>query len=170
MNIETLNRNLVDFLRRNIYLPDQTQPLNWIFMDYPRYDATFPRISVTMTGAPTEPIGIGNEGLYFNVYYDIDIWIKKGNMATNTQGKKYTGSSYRDYLADEVIKRLILSSPIIGIDGSTVQATSRSYWKTLEVYDIKINSMVTVPYDDEYEIFRKTLGIALTIAREVGSE
>ena len=168
MNLEDLNRFLVDYLRRNIYLPDNTQPLNWIFMDYPRFDATFPRISITQTASPTEPIGIGNEGLYFNVSYDIDIWVKKGNFAVGAGAKKYTGSSYRDYLVDKIVKKLIIQSPpIYGSDGSTIQATPRQYFKTMGIYDIKIDSTMSVPYDDEFELFRKTIGITLTISQEL---
>jgi len=167
MKIEELNRFITDYLRRNVTIVGDLRTAPWIYMDYPRYDATFPRISVTHTSAPTEPIGIGHEGLYFNISYDIDIWIKKGNFYT-IDGKKYTGSSLRDYLTDLVVRKLILNNPpIYGYDGSTIAATPRQYFKTQGIYDIKIDGMSSVPYDDEYEIFRKTISITLTIAQEV---
>jgi len=167
MKIEELNRFIVDYLRRNITIEGYGETGKpWIYMDYPRYDATFPRISVTQTSSPTEPIGIGHEGLYFNVSYDIDVWIKKGNIFT-ISSKKYTGSSLRDYLTDIVVRKLILSEgTLLNISGGTLTVGPRVYFKSQGIYDIKVDNVSSVPYDDEYEIFRKTIGVTLTIQQE----
>lgn len=160
MRLETLNEELVSWLRAKIIHPnpnhDQTE---WIYLDYPRLDATFPRISVTSTDTGTSPVGIGerfkdnSRGRYFEATYDIDVWIKKGNIYTIVaDNTKRAGSRLRDYLSDEIIKFLM--------------SEKESFWKTQKnVFDLVINAIVTVPYMDEYELFRKTITVTFSFYR-----
>lgn len=62
MDIEELNRILIDFLRDNIPHPDGSGNKKWIYVDYPRPDATFPRISITQVSHAQSPAGIGELG------------------------------------------------------------------------------------------------------------
>jgi hypothetical protein len=160
MKISELNNLIVDFLRDNIDHPDPNHQAadNWIYMDYPRLDATFPRISVTQMGGSGETAGVGDQtsstaqGQYHPMSYDIDVWVKKGNVYTISLAKK-GGSALRDYLADLII------SEIFGV--------KESYWKDDEgVIDITLDSITTAPFDEDTELFRKTLTFTFTILRD----
>ena len=162
MRIETLNETLVQFLRDNITHPDPSHSATdmWIYLDYPRPDATFPRISVTQTDAGSSPVGIdelyadNTQGLLYTFTYDIDVWVKSGNVYTIVADNvKRGGSRLRDYLVDEILKQLM--------------SQKYSYWKVQKnAIDLSIDSIVTVPYMDEYELYRKTITITFTFYRE----
>ena len=157
MKIEELNRILTAFLREKVIHPDKVTPGNkWIYMDYPRIDATFPRISVSQSSHSTRVAGIGElgfatKGEWQETSYDIDIWVKRGNVFEIVPPDKKAGSALRDYLGDEVIQVLM-------------------DWKkwlhdTKEIFDLKIVSTITIPYMDVNEIFRRTVTITITYYR-----
>ena len=165
MKISDLNDIIVTFLRTYITHPDpHHDPTdNWIYMDYPRLDATFPRISVTLTSGSGEPAGIGDvvspttkQGQYHPITYDIDIWVKKGNVYEITIGGvkvKKGGSALRDYLADQVIKNIFYYKG--------------SYFRDQKnVIDATLDAMASAPYNEDAELFQKTLTFTFTILRE----
>jgi len=156
MKIEELNRILIAFLRDKVSHPDGTTPGNkWIYMDYPRIDTKFPRISISQSTHSTLVAGIGelgfsSKGEWQNTSYDIDIWIKRGNLFTIATKKK-AGSALRDYIGDLVLQLLM-------------------DWKkwlhdNKDIFDLKIVSTVTIPYMDVNEIFRRTITITITYFR-----
>jgi hypothetical protein len=155
MKIEELNRILVDFLRDQ--LPTYSGTFNWskkIFMDYPRPDATFPRISVTQAAHYATPSAIGEQGpegkgQYQYTTYEIDIWVQKGNafQLDSLPAPKHAGTSLRDRLGDDVIQTLM--------DGK------KYLRETYNIYDIEITSAVTIPYMDAYEIFRRSITVRI---------
>jgi hypothetical protein len=152
MKIEALNRVIVDLLRLN--LPAYTG-LDWsksIYMDYPRPDATFPRISVSQSGHSTASAGIGelgptNKGEYQYTSYDIDIWVQKGNaiQVDPAPAPKHAGTALRDRMGDDVIQTLMNGKKSLRISN--------------QIYDLEIVSTLTIPYMDAYEIFRRTVTI-----------
>jgi hypothetical protein len=153
MKIEELNRILVDFLRS--YLPAYLDPIDWskaIYIDYPRPDATFPRISVSQAGHSTDPGGIGElgpEGIgeYQHTSYDIDIWVQKGNafQIDPLPAGKHAGTALRDRIGDDVIQALM---------------NGKKWLKdNKKIFDLDIVSTLTIPYMDAYEIFRRTITI-----------
>lgn len=153
MKIEELNRILVSFLRSN--LPTYDGTVDWskaVYVDYPRPDATFPRISVSQSGHSTNPGGIGElgsegQGEYQSTSYDIDIWVQKGNalQADPSPAPKHTGTALRDRIGDDVIQILM---------------NGKKYLRTqYKIYDLEIVSTLTIPYMDAYEIFRRTITI-----------
>lgn len=84
MKIEELNRIMVNLLRDNIPHPDLSGNKKWIYMDYPRSDATFPRVSLTQISHSQREAGVGElgpqgKGEWQETSYDIDVWVKKGN-------------------------------------------------------------------------------------------
>lgn len=153
MNIENLNRIIVDFLRTN--LPNYSGTIDWskaIYVDYPRPDATFPRISVSQSGHSTNPGGVGEmgpegRGEYQHTSYDIDIWVQKGNalQVEALPAPKHAGTALRDRIGDDVIQVLM---------------NGKQYLKTHNsIYDLEIVSTLTIPYLDAYELFRRTVTI-----------
>lgn len=153
LKIEELNRILVDFLRT--YLPNYSGSIDWskaIYVDYPRQDATFPRISVSQAGHSTNPGGIGElgpegKGEYQSTSYDIDIWVQKGNalQVEVLPAPKHAGTALRDRIGDDIIQVLM---------------NGKKYLRTTyQIYDLEIVSTLTIPYMDAYEIFRRTITI-----------
>lgn len=159
MKIEELNRIIVDFLRKNLPpLPG----IDWnkaIYIDYPRMDATFPRISVSQSSHVQDPIGIGElgfagKGEICRTVYDIDIWVKKGNsiQIDPLPNPPHTGTALRDRLGDEIIQLLM---------------NAKKYFKEkYGIIDIEIIASTTVPYMDVYEMFRRTITVRFTYLRE----
>lgn len=158
MKIEELNRILVQFLRNNM---PQITGLDWnkiIYIDYPRPDATFPRISISQAAHVQTPSGIGElgpsgKGEFQNTSYDIDIWVKKGNsiQIDPLPNPPHTGTALRDRLGDEIIQVLM---------------NGKKYLReNYGIYDIQITSSTTVPYMDIYELFRRTITIRVTTFR-----
>ena len=155
MDIETLNRTLVDFLRTYVIHPSASKKSKWIYVDYPRPDATFPRISVSQIGHTTSSAGIGERGPsdlgeWQETSFDIDIWVKKGN-SFDIDGSVKTGTALRDYLGDQVIQQLM--------NGKQWLLTNKF------IKDLRITGTMTVPYMDSNELFRRTITIRLTYFR-----
>ena len=162
MNLSELNNDIIAFLRTYITHPDPAHEAteNWIYMDYPRLDIkNFPRISVTQTGGSGSQVGIGEQatseeqGQYLTFGYDIDIWVKKGNVFSfGTPAIKLGGSALRDYLADLVVAEIF--------------EYKQSIWKdTKGVIDITLDGISTSPFDEDFELFRKTLSFTFTVYR-----
>lgn len=165
MNIESLNRAIVDFLRTN--LPNYGGTIDWsksIYVDYPRQDATFPRISVSQSSHSTNPGGIGEmgpegRGEYQYTNYDIDIWVQKGNALQvdpipappAPAPPKHAGTALRDRIGDDVIQILMNGK--------------QSLKTTYNIFDLDIASTSTIPYMDSYEIFRRTITIKVSYYR-----
>lgn len=146
---------LVDHLRGTIPSPHASG--NWIYSDYPRTDATFPRISVTQTSGILEQIGIGEKvseayfGKLANMDYDIDIWVKV-NDKTTYFGNVYVGTKLRDLYTDLII--------------DTLNKNKTSFKTNYEVLDIEILSVVSSPLDEETQLHRKTITVRLSFVWE----
>jgi hypothetical protein len=127
-------------------------------MDYPRVDATFPRISVSQAGHSTDQGGIGElgpegKGEYQVTTYDIDIWIKKGNalQIDPLPASKHAGTALRDRIGDDVIQVLM---------------NGKQWLRTnYNIFDLEIVSTLTIPYLDANELFRRTVTIRVSYFR-----
>lgn len=147
----SVQEDLVDFLRGTIS-PPHTGTGNWIYVDYPRTDATFPRISVTHTGGGLKDAYIGDwDGSTFvmksSLTFDIDVWVGLTNRATYAT-VIYTGTSLRDYLTNKVVNAL---------------QENREYLRSsYNFQDVEITNIITQPLDEENNIHQKTISITIT--------
>jgi len=160
MKIEALERALVSLLRTEL-TSEKTQvgqTKEWIYVDYPRLDATMPRISLTLTGSVQTPLGIGAEmgvsntlGVRETTTFDIDVFVHRTNRTTGISPTR-AGTSLRDYLGDQIIDVLL---------------KKRGYLtSTYGIEDIVILAQIPQPYDEETELFRKIITIQVTHIRE----
>jgi len=149
-----LNSLIVDDLRGT--LPNPHSPSNWIYLDYPRLDATFPRISVTQISASISELGIGENigqttGRLVSIDYDIDIWVKIADRFI-INGTTYVGTALRDKYTDLVLEALEALKP---------------QWKTEDdIVDVEITNIATEALDEENELHRKTVTIRVTFIWE----
>jgi len=143
--LEKIYQGLIQFLREKVHDPIE-RGANWIFPDYPREDATMPRISVLQTGATRTDIQIGGGGWRFVHVFEIGIWTNSRAEMTY-QGIKYKGSRLREWLADQVLDAFVSykSQAISMIDGS--------------VRDIIVSSTRTSPYIPTMDVYGKTLTV-----------
>ena len=155
-NLLDLTTYIVDYLRGTIPTP-HAGGVNWIYSDYPRYDATFPRISVTQNTGSLVDIAIGEAldegqtGQLAVIEYDIDVWVKVDDRMT-VGVSTYVGTKVREYLADQVIVKM---------------CGAKAYFKAqYGVLDIEITSINTVPLDEDNMIHRKTIGVKFTFIYE----
>ena len=156
MKIEDLNRAVVDLLRDNISNPT-SNTAHWVYMDFPRSDATFPRISVTLSSSAINPAWIGNHmlndageatlGMWVITTYDIDVWIERTNKSTGLDPVR-GGTALRDYITD-LVETIILEK----------KETMRTVHN---VVDMEIIDRRTLPYDESTQLFRATLVVRIT--------
>jgi len=161
MKIEELERVLIGTLRLELAsVRIQVQAnVKWIYVDYPRLDATMPRISLTQTGSPQRPAAVGGHmghgggtmAVYEETDFDIDIWVHRTNKTTGLTPKR-GGTSLRDYLADQVVDVILKKR------ASLVNAHE-------DIIDIEKTGGNPHPYDEEHEIFQKTIRIRVTHLR-----
>jgi len=148
MKLEELTSTLVEFLRTKLSDP-LGKSRTWIYPGYPRVDSTMPRISLINTGGTPTEIGIGDEGQLYDYTYDIDIWVKKG--VTVTVGtEKYSGAKLREKISDDVM---------------TAFLNNRKELFGKNILDVKITGPVSFPYDEENQIYRKTMSLIVTVER-----
>lgn len=148
--LETLNKNLITFLRANVSDPLE-RGVTWIYIDYPRTVKTFPMINLTIQGCSRTEIGIGDQGSRLSFIYLIEIETTSTSEAT-LNGSRYSGPILRDYLADSVI---------------TAFVDNRAYLKdTYEIIDAFVSRIDTAPYDVAKDIYRKMLTLTVTIDKE----
>ena len=154
-----LTTAIVNCLRNN--MPNPHGSGNWIYTDYPRMDATFPRISVTQSGGALTPAGIGDKiskisesgstfdlGKIAEIDYDIDVWVKLNDRAT-FDSVTYVGTKLRDFLAEKVIRVL--------------ESEKGNLKNDYGILDIEEISMFTHPLDEDNLLHRKTITIRVTI-------
>jgi len=151
MNIVDATTEIVDFLRGTIPTP-HAAGVNWIYADYPRYDATFPRISVTQVSGSLSEVAIGSQlgsdtGRMCSLDYDIDVWVKMENKVT-IGATTYTGTKLRDKYAQLIISEL--------------QAARQTFKTTHGFLDIEITNIISIPLDEEHDLHRKTITIRIT--------
>ncbi len=149
-SFETLTWSLITFLRSKIVDPI-SRGSDWIYPDYPRADATMPRLSLIQTGSFSREQGVGDQGTYWDVTFDIDVWVNKRSIAT-ISGSKYTGSKLRNYLADKVVSAVLDNRSDLTISPYNLMGTV-------------IGSVFTHPYDEELELYRKTIPVTVSIRR-----
>lgn len=110
---ETITRSLIQFLKTYVRDPTNDQ-LNssrkWCQADYPRTNATFPRISVTQISMPKEEAGVGRlvgpstEGERFKLQFELGLWVHMKDSYTVTgHSGKVSGNLLREWLADQVV-------------------------------------------------------------------
>jgi len=155
MELSAYSSLLVSYLRSK--LPNPHPSGEWIYVDYPRSDATFPRISVTQTGGNIEPAGLGELGeepktYHVTLNYDIDIWVKVNDRVI-IDGETYVGTKLRDKYADMVINALL--------------SAKENWFSNHKVIDVEIVGISTSPLDEDLMLHRKTIAIRLTIEGEV---
>lgn len=149
MQLVDLTGILVDSLRGT--LPNPHASGNWIYSDYPRMDATFPRISVSQTAGSLSEIGIGEwtegtKGKLCTIDYDIDVWAKVEDRVTiNTE--IYVGTKLRDKYSDLIIDCL---------------EDLKESLKTQGILDIEFVNISSNPLDEEHMLHRKTITVRLT--------
>lgn len=158
MKIETLERTLVSLLRTELLtLKGQIgQTSEFIYVDYPRLDAKMPRISLTLSSSRESAAGIGAEinqpstlGVMEETFFDIDIWVHRINKMTSPV--KRGGTALRDYMGDEVV---------------TVLLEKRKDLSNQGIFDVEKVGEIVYPYDEDTELFRKTLTFRVTHTRE----
>jgi len=142
---------LVDSLRETI--PNPHASGNWIYSDYPRMDATFPRISVTQIAGSLTEIGIGSAtdigatGMLCTIDYDIDVWVKVEDRAT-IDSVVYVGTKLRDKYSDMIVAALEDQKESLKINNGII--------------DIEFIGIASVPLDEENMLHRKTITTRLT--------
>ena len=152
-----LNSILISYLRNNV--PNPHGSGNFIYVDYPRRDATFPRISLTQTGGELRPVAIGEKtesskyGKLASVLYDIDIWVKINDRAI-FDNETFVGTKLRDYLASKVIE-------VLEKGKETLKANHG-------ILDIEILGTYSHPLDEENQLHRKTISIRVSFLWERG--
>lgn len=160
MKIEDLERLLVSTLRKELATvkAEVGQTKEWIYIDFPRPDAMMPRISITLTGSVQRPAGIGAEvektggtlGVWEESDFDIDIWVHRTNKTTGISQKR-GGTALRDYLADHVVDVFLKKKA--------------SLCNTYDIIDIEKTGEIPLPFDEDTELFRKTLRFRITHLR-----
>ena len=158
MKLVELTDTLVSLLRNEIPSPHSSG--NWIYSDYPRIDATFPRISLTQTSGALTAVAIGEctesgkTGELMSISFDIDIWVKVTDKYTSltTPPVMYVGSKLREYYADLILSALEAEKETLRADHGII--------------DIGINSITTAPLDEEHLLHRKTITIEVTFVWE----
>ncbi|RLJ10172.1 MAG: hypothetical protein DRP15_00940 [Candidatus Aenigmatarchaeota archaeon] len=157
MKIVTVNKILVDLLRNN--LPNLHGGKPYVYVDYPRVDATFPRASVTHVGGNLTPIAVGEVvtstdghtfALLSTLDFDIDVWVKMDNRAT-IDGTTYVGTKLRDELADRIIQILIENKKTLKEDYG--------------ILDVEVLGVYSHPLDEDLMLHRKTITIRITSER-----
>jgi len=160
MNTEDLERLLVTTLRNKLSSEKTavSQTSEWIYVDFPRLDAKMPRISVTLASSPSRPAGIGANvdsgsgtfGIFEETTFDIDIWVHRTNKTTGISPKR-AGTSLRDWLGDRIVDVLM---------------KERDNLKSSDgILDIEKIGETPFPFDEEKEIFRKTITFRITYIR-----
>jgi len=111
----------------------------WIYPDFPRNDATFPRMSLFNVGGDFEKSGgVGDKVVFIYPVFRIQLHVRDGKDYT-IGGYKYVGDKLLDYLNSE------LEAAIHSIrDNNTIG----------NLIDIKINSPESLGLNEEYDILR----------------
>jgi len=132
------------------YHYDQT----WIYPDYPREDATMPRISVFYVGGFESRRGIGEQfdattkKRMFVASHQIDIWIKKGDV-WKVDGTKISGGKLLDVIADDVLDALVKNKEWL--------------YRAFNIHDLIVSSSRDWGYDEDTQLYRKTITIDLEV-------
>lgn len=161
MKIEALERLIVSTLRTELTSAKTNvgQTAEWIYIDHPRVDAKMPRISLTLTSSVHRPAGIGAEiggsggtlGIWEETTFEVEIWVHRTNKTTGLSPQR-GGTALRDWLGDQIVD---------------VFLTKRSTWaSTYNIVDVEKIGEVPIPYDEETELFRKTITVRVTHLRE----
>jgi len=127
-------------------------------MDYPRMDATFPRISVTQVSGSFSEIGIGEsmgpgqKGRKASLDYDIDVWVKVTD--TETMGTiQYTGTALRDKYSELIMDEM----------GVLRRSLKNTYEDILDIEVTGVNSNLL---DEDNMLHRKTVTIKVSFIWE----
>ena len=102
-----LTQSIISLLRSNLTDPNSDRAAagkNWIYPDFPREDATMPRVSVVLRGqGEAEYYGVnGGTVLVYPVRYEISVWVRFKETYT-IGSEKYGEGKLIDYLCDQII-------------------------------------------------------------------
>lgn len=160
MKIEALERLLVQTLRTELssLKANIGQTKEFIYIDYPRLDAKMPRISLSLTGSIQRPAAIGANvdltggtlAVYEEATFEIGIFVHRTNATTNLSPKR-KGTSLRDYLGDQVVDVLLKQRKVLFSQG---------------ILDIEKIGETSFPFDEETELFVKTITFRVLFQRE----
>jgi len=138
--LEEVYDRLLGFLRTNIDNP-VTPGKKWIYPDYPRVDASFPRIAILHMGTYRTEIGVGGKGDRHTHLFEISVWVDTKSEAT-IDTEKYKGNKLREYIGDKVIKTLI---------------DKRKDLRVYNILDIYLREARNLPYDPDTRLWRKNI-------------
>jgi len=150
MELRELIEILITFMRNNLEDP-LGENRTWIYPSFPTITASFPEISLINTGSSFREIGIGDIGQIMTYVFDIDIWVLKGN-ATTVNGTTYRNRALLEYLSDQVTNLFF---------------NNRSTLYDQGIIDIRITGHLTHPFDEETQLYRKTLTLEAQVERLV---
>jgi len=161
LKIEALERLLISTLRTELTTVKGYvgQTSEWIYVDYPRLDAKMPRISLTLISSMQRPASVGGDfdlgggtlAVYEESLFEIDVWVHRTNKMTSPI--KRAGTALRDYLGDEIVDVLLKQRKVLAQSNSGL-------------IDIEKTGESNQAYDEDREIFRKTIVVRVTHRRD----
>jgi len=138
--LEEVYTRLLDFLRANVDNP-VTPGKKWVYPDYPRLDATFPRVAISHIGSYRTEIGVGGKGDRHRHTFEISVWVDTKSEAI-IDDTIYKGNRLREYIGDRIIKTII---------------DKRKDLRQYNIIDIYFREARNLPYDPETRIWRKNI-------------
>jgi len=149
---EGLTRNIITFLR-DILDDPISRGTEWIYPDYPRVDATLPRISIIQSATPWIREYISNQQSIWDVGYTLDIWVDS-KKKVSIGNEVYSGSKLREYLTDLVVAAFLDNKLTLESDYG--------------IMDVILGSIFTHPYNQELDEYRKTIPLTFVVVRTTG--
>jgi len=122
----------------------------WIQPDYPRIDATYPRISILHSGTDRREAGIGENKAVYEITLDIDVWVRIGESFTITEDstqRDISGNELREWLSDQII--------------TTIEKNRSSFCSSYNCLDLYITGIRSLPFDPETRLLRKTISLLI---------
>lgn len=78
----------------------------WIYPDFPRSDATSPRIGITPVSELSNPAGFNTTEDFYEPVYQITVFVREGKAYT-ISGKDYAGQALAGYLSSLINDQLL---------------------------------------------------------------
>ncbi len=125
---------------------------NWIFDDYPREDAAYPRIALTNVGGAGETSGgVGDKIVILEPSFRVGIYVRTGKNYT-ISGENYTGSKLLDFMVTDLqnqIRNIRHNNDIGGLINSRI--TEPNYLGLDEEHKLKrCSCTVRLKYQKNY--------------------
>jgi len=161
MSMESLFRALRQLLQDNILDPrtgEKPSTRKWIQPDYPRLDATFPRISIHQADLDQSELAIGrriddtSKGDRLSIFFEINIWVKIGELFTIGSDKK-GGNELREYLGDQVI--------------DAISKNKETFCSQNTLDDMIITTARSLPFDPDTRLYQKSVLLEMILSRKL---